>query len=160
MNETAEIKPKPNKHRQQQTRWLEKGNSCFRSRSGWSRLCLSPRWDRVPGHSGGVRWPHVLLAPVHPSCTADGRGLPGLFDLPFPVERLLSWQLFSLPRKQTNKKKEGRKSYNHSADNPSIFTGFRWDGLEIKACCHLQSLIPRSDKTLLLVCISHPLFSL
>lgn len=156
MNETAEIKPKPNKHRQQQTRWLEKGNSCFRSRSGWSRLCLSPRWDGVPGHSGGVRWPRVLLAPVHPSCTAsqDCSTCPSQWkDCP-PGNSSVC------PENKQTKKKEGRKSYNHSADNPSIFTGFRWDGLEIKACCRLQSLIPRSDKTLLLVCISHPLFNL
>lgn len=78
MNETAKIKPKPNKHRQQQTRWLEKGNSCFRNLSGWSRLCFSTRQARVPGAgllakpgSRGICWPHLLLASIHPSCMAD-----------------------------------------------------------------------------------------
>lgn len=170
MNETAKIKPKPNKHRQQQTRWLEKGNSCFRNLSGWSRLCFSTRQARVPGAgllakpgSRGICWPHLLLASIHPSCMADAPMTSLVVRPAFLQQKDCSAGKASAylgKKKWTNGNNKGNKSYNHPTDNPSIFIDFRWRTLEIKAHCHLQSLIPWVDKTVLLVCISHSQFSL
>lgn len=170
MNETAKIKPKPNKHRQQQTRWLEKGNSCFRNLSGWSRLCFSTRQARVPGAgllakpgSRGICWPHLLLASIHPSCMADAPMTSLVVRPAFLQQKDCSAGKASAylgKKKWTNGNNKGNKSYNHPTDNPNVFIDFRWRTLEIKAHCHLQSLIPWVDKTVLLVCISHSQFSL